>query len=325
VDGGFLSHRYGYARDFDVYRDRRVGIARILPRAREWWETQPPGFPRMMFLHCYDVHAPYGDAEEFRDTFDVPPFYGRLPRYVDPSPEFQKRVQSGGLILIEDDLDYMQAMYDGDLLYTDGQIGEFFEWLEEREEWDSALVIVLSDHGEEFMEHGNVGHGQSVYQELLHVPLMIKFPQGKWAGRRVTALASLVDVLPTLADLMGEDPAEDWQGISLIPFVTGDAVARDRVYAETLDEFKKITPDYTLIVPTENADPAQDRKRLYNPHFDRGEQFDLFPAAGEWAGEEADAMLAFRERLRSASGGVDEIRLDAQLAEELRALGYIGN
>jgi arylsulfatase A-like enzyme len=324
VDGGFLSHRFGYARDFDVYRDRRVGIAKILPRARKWWEAQPPGFPRMMFLHCYDVHGPYGSAEEYRNTFESPPFYGRLPWFVDPDSDFRKKVESGELILIEDDVDYMLAMYDGDIRYTDEMFGEFFEYLEEREEWDSSLVILISDHGEEFLEHGSVGHGQSVYQELVHVPLIIKFPRGEWAGKRVTAVSSLVDILPTLADILGEDPSDDWQGISLLPFVTGDLENRNRVFSETDKEFKKITEDYRMIVPTEEADPGM-VEQLYDPRFDRGEQFNLFPVAGEWVEKEAMEILAFRDRVRSASGGVEEIRLDAQLAEELRALGYIGN
>jgi arylsulfatase A-like enzyme len=323
VDGGGLSHVYGYARGFDVYQDRTIGIARILPHALEWWTAQPSGYPRLMFIHFYDVHDPYGNAEEYRKLFHPQPDYHRLPDFFSATLEFRESVERGDQILIDEDIAHLLALYDGDLFYSDEKLGGFFDTLRGRGEWDSTLVVVLSDHGEEFLEHGSLFHGHTVYQELLHVPLVVKFPKGEWAGTRVKELASLIDILPTLADWMGEEPASEWQGQSLIPLISGGDEQREAIYGEREGEFKKIAPDFHLIVYPEPAS-SDKRPELYDARFDPAEQFDLFDEAGPWAGEEASLVHDIRSRLMDESIGADQRSLtDPELEEQLKALGYV--
>jgi arylsulfatase A-like enzyme len=323
TDGGYLRHFFGYARGFDVYRDQTVGIAGILPHALRWWQDQPPGHPRMMFIHFYDVHDPYGSAEEYQRLFHPLIGYKRFPYLFVPSLEFRGKVASGELILIDDDITHMLALYDGDLFYSDEKLGEFFATLRERDEWDSTMVVSLSDHGEEFLDHGSLYHRHSVYQELVHIPLITKFPGGKWAGTRVKGLASLVDILPTLADWLGEEPLPQWQGESLLPLMSDSPPEREAVYAETLEVFKKITPEFRLLVPV-GASTGEEEPELYDARFDPGEQFNLYDVAGEWAPEEAATVREVRREFKADSVGVDEAPpVDRELEDQLRALGYV--
>jgi arylsulfatase A-like enzyme len=321
VDGGYLSHHFGYAAGFNLYQDRGGGIAKVLPAALEWWKKQPPRHPRMMFIHFYDVHSPYGSAEEYQRRFHPFPTYGRFPYVVDTAFEFKEKVDRGDLVLIEEDIEHFIALYDGDIYYADEQLGEFLETLRDRNEWDSTLIVVLSDHGEEFLEHGSLNHGHTVHEELVHVPLIIKFPNATWEGTRVKELASLIDVLPTLADWLGEDPRPEWQGQSLIPLISSDERPREAIYAETLAEFKEITREFRLFVPVRGSD-AKPTPRLYDARFDRGEQHDLFELAGDWAVEEAKAVSEVRTQLGDRSLGSDQIQIDAEFAAQLQALGY---
>jgi arylsulfatase A-like enzyme len=322
TDGAWLRHVFGYARGFDVYQDRNVGIAEILPRALEWWEKQPRGFPRMMFIHFYDVHGPYGNAEKYQRRFHPLPEYNRFPYVVDAGIEFKEKFDRGEFILIEDDIEHFVALYDGDIYYSDEKLGELFDRLKERDEWDSTLIVVLSDHGEEFLEHGGLLHGYNLYEESLHIPLIIKFPGGKWPGTRVDGLASLIDILPTLADWMNEDQPPEWQGESLIPLISDSKGTREAVYADRLREFKQITSDFRLIVPTDPLD-SERKPELYDGRFDPGEQFSLFDQAGEWAKEKAASVYRVRADFRGDSIGAEETQLtDSELEEQLKALGY---
>ena len=103
----------------------------------------------------------------------------------------------------------IEALYDGGILYADGYLGRLIDLLRELGHWEETLLVVLSDHGEEFWDHGNVGHAHTLFQELVHVPLLVRLPGDRHSGRRVEATVRLIDVGPTILDLVGGAPISE--------------------------------------------------------------------------------------------------------------------
>lgn len=140
------------------------------------------------------------------------PFFA-WAHYVDPHDLYEKRAEFD---FGDGDVD----RYDSEIAYTDHQIGRLFDALKKAGEFDNTIIVVFSDHGEEFREHGKRFHNSSVYEQQIHVPLLIKAPG--LTGRRVGATVSLVDVLPTLYDLVGFEDAHVRHGRTLLPMMLAE-------------------------------------------------------------------------------------------------------
>ena len=200
--------------------------------------------------------------------------------------------------------------------------------------WEDSVVIVTSDHGEEFFDHGGKGHKRNVYDESVRVPLVIKYPRAARTGRDAR-LVSLVDLFPTILDLAGVEPAAPHQGASLLD----DAPDPDRsIFFELLSTFyhrKTDGPgferrdeewqgvrrgDHKLI-----RVPGADRTELYRVDVDRAEQHDVASVETERVAELRVELDAFLERSRRLGSGdaAPEAELDEAALERLRALGYL--
>lgn len=245
----------------------------------------------------------------------------------------------------------VRARYAGEVAWADTQLGVFFDALRADDRYDDAVIVVTSDHGEEFFEHGSWWHGTSLYDEQVRVPLLVKLPKGRYAGTRVPWQVRQVDVAPTLVDLAGALPPEVWQGQGLFPdsfdadlaLLTPpeDAVAwsppdwtthpasRDALSEETFGGFqiqalrkggRKIVE--ALRVPG-HAKRVLPRVQYFSLATDPGEQRDLH---GDGSGEEAglkailQSMVDDRRR-KSVAVRVDEVS-DAERCR-LCALGYL--
>jgi len=169
--------------------------------------------PFFLYVHAIDPHGPNAPPEPFDRLFTADPWPAPNPGDLRPDTP-------------PAELDNLRALYDGEIRFADQAFGRLLDELERRGLFDDTLIVFTSDHGEEHLEHGRGGHGQQLFQELVHVPLVIKFPRGRWAGRRPSARASLLDVVPTiLAQLaLAPDPALD--GVDLSGVVE-TAVATD--------------------------------------------------------------------------------------------------
>ncbi len=211
VDGGYLSASFGFDRGFEVYDDRAGGFAAILPKARRWLEGVGDA-PFFLFLHTYDIHAPYAPPLPYRDMFHEVPFRGSF----EPTAHNMHRAFERDLTLTEAERRHAVLRYDEGIRYVDDLLGDFLDELERRGVLDQTLVIVTSDHGEEFGEHGSYLHWQLFYEPILRVPLILRPPGGVSGGRRVGDLAELLDVAPTILDAVGESIPEAMQGRSLL-------------------------------------------------------------------------------------------------------------
>ena len=190
--------------------------------------------PFFLFLHYFDVHYDYDPqpetwAKRFWPDYRRPPING-----VDFI--FNDRIHAD---MDPDALEGVLSYYDGEIAWVDHQIGRVLDALEDLGLDLDTLVVITADHGDEFFEHGNKGHRQNLYQETLHVPLIVRLPGAFEGGERVPTRVSLIDVAPTILDLTGVTPTDAVEhpllhkgmlGRSLLPLVQGEETGdRDQI------------------------------------------------------------------------------------------------
>jgi choline-sulfatase len=205
------------------------------------------------------------------------------------------------------DIEYMSGLYDGGIAYEDALLGQLFAHLEATGLWDKTIVIVTADHGEELGEHGLFLHSQN-YEEVARVPLLVHFPRGRFAGQRVSALLSTLEVMPTILDLVGVAPNKEVMGKSALPLLEGGREGRPWVYmASALEKLR--TPQWSLLVA--KTGPAL----LYDLAHDPGETANVLPLHAA----DAASLYAIYQRERSS-----ELRLwHQQLLASPEAMSHL--
>jgi arylsulfatase A-like enzyme len=339
TDGGNLNPLTGLAEGFESYLCRYEGVARKVDQAIECLDRigdrEKPFF---LFLHTYQVHGPYLPPEPFRDRF-TGGYAGWIRDYCfGPDAKVEGKVAGFTELFARkdeftpEDVNYLRALYDGEIAYTDQELARFWRRLEVGNLLDDTVVILLSDHGEEFDEHDGFGHTQ-LYDEILHVPLICMLPPARFEVARnvIDEEISLIDVMPTLLDLLGIGPPPQIQGRSLRMLWEGvEAVEPWPVFAETID--------FEFVRPLVTAARFQDKKlisymqgkhfRLYDLARDRREKTNL-ARKGDMEGNELLRLLEqwqtrnleLRGKYKASFEEVDET-LDPELLKELQQLGY---
>ncbi len=203
---GFTSHvyvdgRYGFARGFDEYETRADQRGAEVTGKALGWLRRPRTEPFFLFLHYFDPHWSY-DAPNPRFG-PVDPRYGETG-YLLPFLGSTRRMSAEALGNVID-------LYDSEIAYTDREIGRVLSQLRESNLLDDTIVVVTSDHGEEFFEHGTFGHGGSLFGEVTRVPLIMRFPGREGFSGQRPGLASLVDVPATVLSLAGLDVPEQFR------------------------------------------------------------------------------------------------------------------
>jgi arylsulfatase A-like enzyme len=219
------------------------------------------------------------------------------------------------------DLDYMKALYDEGILRADRHLENFLRELEKRSPRERTLLVVVSDHGDEFTEHGGLGHGTTLYEELVQSFLLIRYPT-KLAPARITGEASLVDVAPTILDCLElEDnlPPLGLSGRSLLPRLEGgDPGADGRVIFSELGNLKSARRgNFKLVLDLEDG-----RRELYDLSVDPGETKNVWAENEETGKHLARRLAAFVADARGPDQGTGR-PIDSEMRERLRSLGYI--
>jgi arylsulfatase A-like enzyme len=195
TEGGFLSRTFGLGQGFEQFYDGASnidhGAIRLLRMLRRHADDPRPVFA---LLHTYEVHVPYTPPESYRARFG----WADSP-YEATAARIPVIRESG---FPAEDVRYLSDMYDAELRFTDDTLRDLFRDLEAMGFLDEALVVVVSDHGEEFLEHGELSHRDTLYEEILRVPLLI-LGSGVDGGRVDDRMASLVDVTPTILARLG--------------------------------------------------------------------------------------------------------------------------
>jgi len=180
--------------------------------------------PFFLYLHYVDPHDPYENPDMIAGRAQFMPDYkGNV------SGEWIHGIYSGKLQLADPalDLTYVKALYDGEVHYVDRHIGALLDEIDP-EVLKNTLIVLTADHGEEHFDHGGWKHGQTLYQEQIHVPLIFRWDGHIPAGRRLSGTVSLLDLVPTLMAAAGAAADPAWEGVNLLPALTGKAPAPRR-------------------------------------------------------------------------------------------------
>jgi arylsulfatase A-like enzyme len=246
VSGGF-----GYAQGFDEYyfEPGKFGsMDDTVPRALKWLkENKEKKF--FLFLHGYDVHGQCMPAGGFDYRFVDKDYDGRFTgNKLEQELLREEGLEKGKLSLREQDVNFWRAIYDEKIQRQDKKFAQFVRQVRDLGLMDKTIFILTSDHGTELLEHQRMDHGFTLYQELIHVPLIIKTPEQ--GGKNIDTRISSIDVMPTILDLVdvpiGEKLRRQLRGRSLTPLMREPATATD-VFTET--DYREFTFKRAIISP----------------------------------------------------------------------------
>ncbi len=320
-DCTWLSPRWGFNKGFDSYRVTRWRATRQARAAADWIAAHRDE-PFFFFLHTFEPHsdfkvlpyeAPGLNRAAIAERFGVQGFGCRSGVC---SSKFLNALSSGRIAVEPTDTEILRATYDAGVEYVDQSLGEFFDGLRSAGLWDDLLVVVTADHGEEFGEHGGFSH-DSLYDEVLRVPLLVKWPGGDRGGFVNEVLSSSVDLAPTLLAHAGL-PAEDLPGTHLHQRSGDQPVFSGTLARVVVDgRFKGIFGDEFDL--RELYDLAADPEETVNlAQLDPGRNLELERLLRD---QKRQALALYR--LIGSKEMTGEVELSRRERERLRAFGYL--
>jgi arylsulfatase A-like enzyme len=330
VSGAYLSPSFGFERGFHNYRVLSE------PRAGEVVDetlgllARTEGRDFFFFVHLFDPHWRYLPPEDFVERFGPrpPELDALLNKVIDRQPPAGP-----------EDIERLKNLYDGEVSHVDRELGRLLDGLRARGLYDDALIIVTSDHGEAFYEHGHWQHSETLYQEMIRVPLIVKWPIDTVArSARITEPVSLVDIFPTILEA-AHVPSGDSQGQSLARYLETTQQARSGITVSEViwwsseETGKKIamrSRDLKYIA-TFRGEPGDDlaigemvQEELYDLTADPEEKNNLETSHDMAAfRKELHAHLEQARRFRAEQDNGGTVVVDESIREQLKALGYI--
>lgn len=346
----WISEKTGLLQGFvdfqEIWRGRRDdkrdehGAARTTEKVLEWLDArEADAEPFFVFVNYLEPHTPYRPPAAFRQRFlpqDADPIAVQEVMGWETPREFGYILKVPGMEISEEQFEILDALYDAEVAYQDTRFGELIEGLESRGLLDDTVLVVVADHGEQLGEHGMLDHKMSLYEENVHVPLILRYPAVVPAGARIEAQVQSNDIFPTLLELSGIDH-ESAPGSKHLPLRDGDGVGR--LYA-----FVDMARPTVFMAMMERQWPganvrAFDRsiravqgprfkyirasdgeRRLYDVSADPLEQQDLFGRHPEIQAHLDRILTRFHDSSVDLSTSVE---LDEEQREALRSLGYI--
>lgn len=275
---GFANAEYGYAQGYDYCPNLKgdwgsrqdpylMGREAILQQSAADWLEKNKSNRIFAYVHFIPPHQNYEPADKFLNKWAIP--YEGAPK---TDANTLMAMQRGQKPYTQKDVDYIRDKYDEHMLYADYNTGLLIDKLKSLELWDNTLFIVISDHGEAFMEHGDFLHNTTLYDEMIHIPMIFKFPKEiRTHNNVVGGIVESIDIFPTLADLCGIQLTNSVDGKSLTPLVFTD---------------QESIKDYTFSRSAHGMTPilsVRDRqyKYIYNMMRDNRELYDLKKDPGE--------------------------------------------
>lgn len=333
VTNGMVSQKFGFGRGY-TYFERLAEQHRHSPEIHQqsdrlnevvfdYLARRSEPKPLFLYAHSTDPHAPYLPRQPFLDEFASGvenPEIGRHDRVENLKTLAPQEVDG-----LRDDL---VALYDAEIAFNDAHFGRFLQELKDRGLYDDSVIVLVADHGEQFFEHGRWQHGLDLYQEVLHVPLIVRFPSGRWAGRRVARTVEHIDLLPSLMDFIGLEWPVGIHGHSFLPALRSPDDAQDvrpsfACLARRPDtrQLRSVILGAAKLIFNDVSDRPKDVSEFFDLKEDPLERDNLAGQRPVEAGV-LRSLLSRTDASWKKREGVEAV-LDKDLEENLRALGYL--
>jgi arylsulfatase A-like enzyme len=334
IANGYVSDRFGFDQGWDDYtnyiREEKSTEAKdVFDDAGNWIEAHKDE-RFFAYIQTIDPHVPYDPPGKYLQMYDPSEYTGQVrPRMTGDLLEKAKR-NPPQVVFADSDKRRLKALHDGEITKHDHFFGAFLERLSKLGLADDTLVVVTSDHGEEFDDHGSWGHGHSVYQELLHVPLMFRLPNRLPAGTKVGDAVSTLDISATVTDLLGLPEMTHNEGHALVGLMLGEAPSRPSVaFSDFQDDRRVITTSRWKLILRGNltstmfdlvADPME-KTQLDASAFPIGRRYSRM-LLGQFLGATNRGDWLSAEQKSGTQLQREDAEMDDTLRDQLRALGY---
>jgi arylsulfatase A-like enzyme len=346
VDGSYPGKAFGFAQGFDEFvEDDLYGIRLHTEALLDWLDRKRPG-RFFAYFHVVEVHSPYGppgvpaeivgrnDAharhvlqvlDEERKRYPEFDFDRDYRGQANGSWEYLRELAAKGANANPRDLEHVIALYDRGIAYADYWIGKLVDGLKQRGLYDRTMVVITADHGDEFFDHGRLEHGTTYYEEMMRVPLVVRVP-GEGTGRRIEQQVGLIDLMPTILDVLAVRHDLEVQGLSLRPLLNGGWVPVRPMFAET-----SMVPTLETALRTNESKYIRYARgmghELYDLKADPKETKNLCRPDATPCREWSDRVEAWRAEMRTAAARLAPAEpspavIDPNTRERLRALGY---
>jgi len=334
IANGYVSDRFGFDQGWDDYtnyiREEKSTEAKdVFDDAGNWIEAHKDG-RFFAYIQTIDPHVPYDPPGKYLQMYDPSEYAGQIkPRMTGDLLEKAKR-NPPQVVFDASDKSRLEALHDGEITKHDHFFGAFLERLSALGLANDTLIVVTSDHGEEFDDHGSWGHGHSVYQELLHVPLMFRLPNRVPAGTKVGEAVSTLDISATVTDLLGVPAMAHNEGHALVGLMLGEAPSRPAVaFSDFQDDRRVITTGRWKLILRGNltstmfdlvADPLE-KNQLDASAFPIGRRYSRM-LLGQFLGASDRGDWLSADQKGGTQLERENAEMDDTIRDQLRALGY---
>ncbi len=328
VANHWICRRLQFDQGFDVFSPVNEKYKPRAPEVNEKafkWISKNRMKPFFAYLHYMDVHGPYSPPPPYDSFFKSTEF-----RQMSRRERNRLRHLSVGRGKDKNNLNYYIDQYDGEIRYTDHHIGEFLERLRRYDLLDNTIVIITSDHGEAFFEHGCCGHGWTLYNEEIDIPLVIKFPQSVKFPAVEHYRVELIDVTATILSILNLRLPYNPDGLNLQHTSNGKMLVHRSVFSEELSTIMKGPPEIAIIKDNYKATYSVNEQKvteLYELDEDKAEKSNIYNINRAKAKEletEVKSSLTQKSRKRKDLGLENSaVTLDGESRNQLRSLGYV--
>jgi arylsulfatase A-like enzyme len=335
IANGYVSDRFGFDQGWDYYtnfiREERSTHAEDVYRAAGDFIEQHHDERFFVYVQTIDPHVPYDPPVEYLRMYDPRTDYvGQVqPRLTADLLERAKRTPPQ-VTFNPSDITRLTALHDGDITYHDHEMGEFLARLEQLGVADDTLFVITADHGEEFQDHGSWGHGHSVYQELLHVPLLFYRPGHIPEGHRIERTVSTMFISQSVVDAAGIPGMTHAEGRSLMPDIRGEVPTGYQVaFSDMLDDRRVIRAGrWKMIMNGNNTkmfdlqeDPREEHEVTDMTHWPVAQRYCRI-LLGQYLGAQDRGHWWSASQHAAGSLHTEDAQVDETLRAQLRALGY---
>jgi arylsulfatase len=309
----------GFDRGFDTFIEDTLWLpGGQVNRAinRELKAVEEPFF---LYAHFMEPHGPYQPPKKYTRQFAGEYDGFGFIRLGNSVPIAKMLYRNGPHYDITDrDIQHLVDLYDDEIRYFDGVFRRLIKNLEDRDLLDRTLIIISSDHGEEFLEHGHIRHCRGVWDTVTRVPLIFRFP-GVEGGHRYGNAVQNLDIVPTILDYLDIDAEGlDFEGASLLPVLAGGKPSREFAFADQREYRSADDGRFHLVFNGEDGTAT-----LFDLRSDPGEQRDLFSTDHPEARRLSDALNGWLTDTGQLMHFDEELAAARAKEEELRALGYL--